>query len=412
MHHDRVTVYKWLRIGLLNLVIVALYGLLMRYKIAFDFPFFQQKHLLHAHSHFAFSGWISHFLYSGIAGLVFPYISKQRKRQYNWLIALNLLSAFGMLVSFTAQGYKMVSISFSTFSIVIAIFFAIFFVTDRKQMPKVHPASPWAVAALLFNVVSAAGPLSLAYMMASKNFQPNFYLGSVYYYLHFQYSGWFFFGAIAIAIGYFNIQLAALQKYFKLFVLTTIPTFGLSVLWAKLPAWLYVIVVVATLAQLVGWISLVVKLQKAQTGIKAADTNRTVRLFFYIAVIALSVKFCLQAISVIPSLSQLVFGFRPIVIAYLHLVFLGVYSLFILGFLFSQGVIVNSKAVRIAAYGFLTGVVLNEALLGIQGFAAFAYVSIPYINEMLLAAAFVLAVSAAFIFLYKGRLSNATIPAE
>lgn len=34
---------KWFRIALLNLAIVALYGTLMRYKIAFDFPFLSRK---------------------------------------------------------------------------------------------------------------------------------------------------------------------------------------------------------------------------------------------------------------------------------------------------------------------------------------------------------------------------------
>ena len=52
----------WLKFSLLNLLIVALIGLLMRYKIGFEFPFFDQKHLQHSHSHFAFSGWISHTL--------------------------------------------------------------------------------------------------------------------------------------------------------------------------------------------------------------------------------------------------------------------------------------------------------------------------------------------------------------
>ena len=45
---------------------------------------------------------------------------------------------------------------------------------------------------------------------------------------------------------------------------------------------------------------------------------------------ALSAKFLLQLGSTIPALSQLGFGFRPIVIAYLHLVLLAVISLFLL----------------------------------------------------------------------------------
>ena len=52
----------WLKFSLINLLIVALLGLLMRYKIGFEFPFFNQKNLQHSHSHFAFAGWISHTL--------------------------------------------------------------------------------------------------------------------------------------------------------------------------------------------------------------------------------------------------------------------------------------------------------------------------------------------------------------
>ena len=52
----------WLKFSLINLLIVALLGLLMRYKIGFEFPFLDQKYLQHSHSHFAFSGWLSHTL--------------------------------------------------------------------------------------------------------------------------------------------------------------------------------------------------------------------------------------------------------------------------------------------------------------------------------------------------------------
>lgn len=52
----------WLKFSLINLFLVAFLGLIMRYKIGFEFPFFDQKFLQHSHSHFAFSGWISHTL--------------------------------------------------------------------------------------------------------------------------------------------------------------------------------------------------------------------------------------------------------------------------------------------------------------------------------------------------------------
>ena len=49
----------WLKFSLINLLIVAIIGVLMRYKIGFEFPYLNQKNLQLSHSNFAFSGWIS-----------------------------------------------------------------------------------------------------------------------------------------------------------------------------------------------------------------------------------------------------------------------------------------------------------------------------------------------------------------
>jgi len=386
------SLHKWFRWGILNLAIVALYGTVMRYKIAFDFPFFEQKNLLHAHSHFAFSGWISQLLYTGMALIVFPYLEKTKQRKYHLLLALNLIAAFGMLIAFTIQGYKAVAISFSTFSIFIAMIFAFAFIKDCRFLPKSHPSKKWSIMALMLNVLSAAGPLFLAYMMATKNIDHNLYLGSVYYYLHFQYSGWFFFGGMGIIANY--LSFVSLNKYFKVFAFTVIPTFFLSVLWFKLPGWLYTITVLATFLQLFAWLVLIFNLWKHFK----QKTVTWLSYFFYISAIALTLKFMLQAISIIPSLSQLVFGFRPIVIAYLHLVLLGVYTLLLIGFLFGQKVIRPSKASRLMAFIFIIGVLLNEFFLGIQGVAAFAYLPVPFINELLLGAAIVLLIGSMGMF--------------
>ncbi|HRN44574.1 MAG TPA: hypothetical protein PLH20_07300, partial [Flavobacterium sp.] len=53
----KLNIQFWLKFSLLNLCLVAALGVLMRYKIGFEFPFFNQKNILHSHSHFAFSGW-------------------------------------------------------------------------------------------------------------------------------------------------------------------------------------------------------------------------------------------------------------------------------------------------------------------------------------------------------------------
>lgn len=389
---DKTIAKKWFRLGLLNLAIVALLGTLMRYKIAFNFPFLEQKNLLHAHSHFAFNGWISHFLYTGLAWLICSYIESRLHKKYNRMLLINILLSYGMLISFSIDGYSAISISFSTASILLAMVFALSFIKDAGTVGIPFPAKSWAIAGLLCNVISAAGPLFLGYMMASHTVDHRNYLGSVYYFLHFQYNGWFFFAAMALVIWKLPEAFPAMRKYFWLFAITVVPTYFLSVLWAKLPGWLYLLTVMATLVQMFAWCWLLIRCWRPIRALR--KIYNWVQLFFYAAVVALSLKFILQTISVIPSLSQLVFGIRPIVIAYLHLVLLAVYSLFIIGYLFYHDLIALNNTAKTTALAFFGGVFINESLLGIQGFAAFFYVPVPFINEMLFITACILLVSA------------------
>ncbi len=378
---------RYFKYSVISLFVVAILGTLMRYKIAFSFPFFDQKNLLHAHSYFAFTGWISHFLYCGLASIVLKYVATKR---YNILITANLILAAGMLIAFVIQGYKAVSIAFSTGAILVGVLFAIQLIGDWRKIKVAHPSRNWSIAAVLLNIIASAGPLFLAYMIFTHTTMHKPYLGSVYYYLHFQYSGWFFFAAMAMAVESIKDKVEILNKYFLIFALTVIPTFFLSILWANLPLWLYIITVVATFVQLIAWYHLLFKHFKEVNNYLKSNFPSWVRLLCYSAILAISIKFLLQAISVIPSLSQLVFGIRPIVIAYLHLVLLGVYTLFFLAYLVMHNYLESKPVVRYATTAFLFGVILNEMLLAVQGFAAFFYIPIPYVNEFLLLAAFIL----------------------
>ena len=118
----------WLKISLLNLLIVAALGVLMRYKIGFDFPYFNQKNIQHAHSHFAFAGWITHALYILMIHYILKRIPQVETKNYKNIIIINLICSYGMLFSFFFQGYGILSILLSTITIIIACFFAFFIV--------------------------------------------------------------------------------------------------------------------------------------------------------------------------------------------------------------------------------------------------------------------------------------------
>ena len=406
----------WLKFSLLNLLIVALIGLLMRYKIGFEFPFFDQKHLQHSHSHFAFSGWISHTLMV----LMIVFLEKKKVllqaqddnreknienrffKKYSSILSANLICAYGMLVFFIIQGYGLFSIIFSTSSIIVSCVFAYYFVKDLKLISDDDLSKNWFKTALFFNVISSFGTFALAYMMISKNIHQNEYLASIYYYLHFQYNGWFFFACMGLLFSFLQLnpsENSFFKRTFWLFFLSCIPAYFLSTLWWDLPIWIYLITVVAAFIQVYAWFRFLIIIIKTKREF-LYNFPFFLRYILLFVAFALSIKFLLQLGSTIPVLSTLAFGFRPIVIAYLHLVLLAIISLFLLFYVYANHLIHFNRQIKIGVITFSIGVLLNEIILAIQGVASFSYTPIPYVNEMLFGAAIVLVIGTGITAFY------------
>lgn len=381
----------WIKISLINLLIVALLGVVMRYKIGFSFPYLNQKNLQHAHSHFAFYGWVTHSL----MGWMVVYIHQLRQgiqlKKYHWFVMLNLLCSYGMLVSFTLTGYHPVSITFSTAAIFISYIFTYSFLRDFRHVQIRSGVSLWFRAALIFNAMASLGTFYLAWMMVSRHISQEAYLASVYFYLHFMYNGWFFFACMGLAILYlrqFDPEFKTSLPVFWMFACSAIPAFLLSALWLKVPSWVYPVLVLASVVQLLAWCLIVYQARKVIRRL-GSQISLWAKGLLGILAIALSIKFILQLGSVIPAVSKLAFGFRPIIIAYLHLVLLGVISVFLLTYLFTgkQQTELLNKASKYGLGTFVTGIYLTEIVLAVQGIASFAYFSIPLVNETLFALA-------------------------
>src|SRR5690606_11609688 len=106
----------------------------------------------------------------------------------------------------------------------------------------------------------------------------------------------------------------------------------LSVLWIKMSLIPYIIVAIAAITIFGGWIWLAVRM-RPQLHTFLYEVPKTGKALLYLSALAYTIKVTLQVGSVVPSLNTLAFGYRPIVIGYLHLVFLGVITLFLLGYL-------------------------------------------------------------------------------
>ena len=374
----------WVRFAILNLLFVAILGVIMRYKIGFEFPYFNQKNLQHAHSHFAFSGWISLLIMLLMLYNIRNLISASQLSRYkNIFFAYNLV-AYGMLVAFAIQGYAAFSITFSTLSILVSFWFCVQYYRDSNKF-KMLPGIRWLNMALLFNVLSTLGTFSLSYMMASKQIEQHSYLASIYWYLHFQYNGWFFFACVGLWVNYLfenGINLISGKKAFNLFALACIPAYGLSTLWMNLPIWIYTIIVVAALSQAYGLFIFIREIITLKL-VKELKLNVVSKLLMICVLIAICSKVTLQLGSTVPEISKFAFGFRPIVIAYLHLVLLAFTSAFLISYSYINNLFKDSKNTRLGLLLFLVGIVINELLLGLQGIFSITYTIVPFANEIL-----------------------------
>ena len=376
----------WLKFSVFNFFLVALLGVIMRYKIQYSFPFLDQKHLQEAHSHFAFYGWITNVLYV----LIVNYISKVnalvKLKKYGYLIIINLAASFAMLGTFMYGGYFWASIAASTTALLTSFVFCYFFVMDAR---KIQDASKiWFLAGLFFAVISSVGVFNLAYMMSSKNINQDLYLASEYYFLHFQYNGFFIFSCIGLLL--YSLKEAGSpindktnRLMFWLSFFGCLVGVGLSLLWLKMPLWVFTLIVVATIGQTVAAVMLFGFVKKSWTNLvlKWSPMQRFVLIFVGFA---FAVKIALQLGSNIPALNQFAFGFRNVVIAYLHLVLLMCIATFLLNQILATNYFTVTKTLLLGLKMFLLGIFLNELMLGLMGIFSIKYVSIPYANHFLL----------------------------
>ena len=392
----------WLKFSVFNFLIVALLGVTMRYKILYSMPFLDQKHLQEAHSHFAFYGWITNVIYVLILNYMHKINAQIDLKKYEKLIVVNLIASFTMLGAFLYGGYFWASIAGSTVALLCSFVFFFFFVRDAK---KIQDSSKlWFLAGLFFAVISSVGVFNLGYMMMSKTATQDLYLASEYYYLHFQYNGFFIFSCIGFLL--FSMKQAGSgisekqnKLIFWLLFIGCVIGYGLSVLWMKMPVSIFAVIVVATIMQTIGAVLLFVFIKKNWTNLvlKWSSMHRFVLLY---AGFAFAVKIALQLGSTIPALNQFAFGFRNVVIAYLHLVLLMCIATFLVNQILATHYFSITNKLLMGFKLLLLGIFLNELILGLMGVFSIKYISIPFANEMLLGVSVLMFASIFWIFLH------------
>jgi len=397
----------WITLSLVNLCIVALLGMTLRTKFLFPIKFIDYKNFLSAHSHFAFGGWLTLALMILFVDNLLSGDQKQKKI-YQWILWGIEITSLGMLITFPFQGYALFSIIFSTAFIFITYGFSWVFIKDLQRAKKDRSIALLSTSALLCLIISSVGPFTLAYMLATKTGNAFLYRDAIYTYLHFQYNGFFTLAVFALFFNqlpvFINDNVRKRVWYFALSLcVSVVPALFLSLLWHGYNIYVQAIALTGCVLIITSLVFFFRIVSNRKT--YAPLISPFGKTLLICSMVSFVIKMFLQMGTIIPVLGNAVFGYRPIIIGFLHLVFLGFVSFYIFFNFVEAGVFAKAKRASIAALAcFTTAVILNETILLVEGVGLMVYSTNQLYPWLLWLASIFLAAAALLILV--ARLKN------
>lgn len=355
--------------ALLYFFIAALLGILLR--LFYVTPISANyRYIVHGHSHIALLGWV----YIALTALIYKvYLSKHQSKLYKRIFWCTQITLIGMLVTFPFQGYALFSIIFSTLFLVVSYVFTWLVIKHTPKEHKQKPSYKFITTSLFFMVISSIGPWTLGAIMNTLGETSIWYKISIYFYLHFQYNGWFIMALTGLFLFALEMQKVIikplhLRRIYWLLTAGITLSFFLSVLWVEPPLFLNVLGGLGGVAQLIAFYLLYKLCHLQLLGFKTFP-KRLLQFTFVLLVF----KMMLQLLTAFPYFAKLSYNILDFVIGYLHLTFLGVVSIMLFVLLNFYKLMRLSK-VSIVVY--IAGFVMSECLIFYKGLAVWLKLSL------------------------------------
>ena len=321
------------KIALSYFSIIAFLGVLLRFFTIVDLPI-NYRFIVHTHSHIALLGWV----YTALTTLIFKmYLSKVAiNLKYKRLFWATQFIIIGMLITFPFTGYAAFSILFSTLFLLASYVFAhLVFKYTPLTLKKTNSYACIRVA-LWYMIISSLGPWALGIIMKTAGSGSSLYRNAIYFYLHFQYNGWFILTLLGIGIYILEQYKITFTKktfnpIFWLMNIGIILTFGISLLWMKPTLIIYIISFIGAFIQLIAFYILVKKINSFKDEFNNKFSHPFRQSIKLIAIL-FAIKLLFQLVGTIPNIANAISTNVNLIIGYLHWTFLGVVSVSILLF--------------------------------------------------------------------------------
>ena len=362
----------------LYFIITILLGLSLRVSYIAD-VFFNIRHVTHSHSHIGLLGWI----YTILSSLICQYFLRETDRKpYFILFLCTQFCILGMLFSFPFGGYFLYSIIFSSLFIICTYWFSIFFLKRSKKYNFIRFSISKSVDTehdkplslkfvhwgIYFLILSSIGIWLLPVAIVKAGKGSDWYNSALYFFLHFQYNGWFLAVLFGLLVGEIEHKSLLNSKRLKgalyNFVIGTIGSVTLSWVGFFNEPILYII------GNISGFLLLASIFELYRAYMQLEKPAFLMQMFLLLCML----KTIFMFLGSFPWIAEVVLPNREFVISYLHFTFLGVIGFGVLHFL-EKNLHIHFPYWSLSIY--TTAFVGSEILITYKGIAILCELFVP-----------------------------------
>ena len=362
----------------LYFIITILLGLSLRVSYIAD-VFFNIRHVTHSHSHIGLLGWI----YTILSSLICQYFLRETDRKpYFILFLCTQFCILGMLFSFPFGGYFLYSIIFSSLFIICTYWFSIFFLKRSKKYNFIRFSISKSVDTehdkplslkfvhwgIYFLILSSIGIWLLPVAIAKAGKGSDWYNSALYFFLHFQYNGWFLAVLFGLLVGEIEHKSLLNSKRLKgalyNFIIGTIGSVTLSWVGFFNEPILYII------GNISGFLLLASIFELYRAYMQLEKPAFLMQMFLLLCML----KTIFMFLGSFPWIAEVVLPNREFVISYLHFTFLGVIGFGVLHFL-EKNLHIHFPYWSLSLY--TTAFVGSEILITYKGIAILCELFVP-----------------------------------
>lgn len=292
-------------------VIGVFIGLLLRFAYTGSLNGFPFKNILHAHSHVLLLG----FIFNALLVFVWLRFTKGMDNvSYRYFLALQICMGI-MVIAFILQGYAFYSILFSTLHLWISY---VLLIRLWKRLKGDMKLLLLVKIGIVFHFVASLGPYALGPLMVLDLKSSPWYQQAIFFYLHFQFFGIYFVWMLALLFA--KMQLKISKQFISILTISLVLGYAHSLDYS-FDHWLIHVI------GLIGSISLGLLLFSLYRIFLEKPTE--IKTVYYILLLVS----LFNILGSFPWFANLAVENRFVLIAWLHLLFLGMYVPFIWIFL-------------------------------------------------------------------------------